>query len=47
LKPYLIAEIAFFAEDIVALIATAATAVPLAPSIETHARPNFRVPAIP
>lgn len=31
---------------IFALVAAAATAIPLAPSIETHARPNFRVPAM-
>jgi hypothetical protein len=34
----------FFAEEIFALITTASAAVPLAPSIETHACPNFRVP---
>jgi hypothetical protein len=47
LKPYLIAEIAFFAEDIVALVTTAATAVPLAPSIETHEPSELLLPAYP
>jgi hypothetical protein len=46
LKSDLIAEI-FFAEDIVALIATAPTAVPLAPSIETHEPSVFLMPAYP
>jgi hypothetical protein len=47
LKSYLIAEIAFFAEDIVALVTTAATAVPLAPSIETHEPSELLLPAYP
>jgi hypothetical protein len=47
LKPYLIAEIAFFAEDIVALVTTAATAIPLAPSIETHEPSELLLPAYP
>jgi hypothetical protein len=47
LKPYLIAEIALFAEDIVALVATAATAVSLAPSIETHEPSELLLPAYP
>ena len=47
LEPYLIAEIAFFAEDIVALVAAAATAVPLAPSIETHEPSVLLLPAYP
>jgi hypothetical protein len=34
-----------FAETF-ALVAAATTAIPLAPSIETHACPNFRVPAM-
>ena len=36
----------FFAEETVALITTASAAVSLAPSIETHACSNFRVPTM-
>ena len=32
--------------ETIALVAAATSAIPLAPSIETHARPNFRVPTI-
>src|SRR4029079_12785568 len=47
LEPYLIAKIALFAENIVALVAAAATAVPLAPSIETHEPSALLLPAYP
>jgi hypothetical protein len=42
LEPTLIAVILF--EETVALVPTAAAAVAFAPFIETHARPNFRMP---
>jgi hypothetical protein len=42
LEPALFAEILF--EETVALVAPASAAVAFAPFIETHARPNFRMP---
>jgi hypothetical protein len=42
LGPALLAEIFF--EETVALVAAAPAAVAFAPFIETHARPNFRMP---
>jgi hypothetical protein len=42
LEPTLFAEILF--EETVALVAPASAAVAFAPFIETHARPNFRMP---
>jgi hypothetical protein len=43
LEPYRIAEF-LFAEETIALVPTASAAVSFAPSIETHACSNFRMP---
>jgi hypothetical protein len=47
LKPYTLFAETLFAENIVALVAAAATAVPLAPSIETHEPSELLPPAYP